>query len=93
MRNLDLWLVVGFAGQMLFGSRFLLQWFASEVKKASVIPISFWILSLCGSAVLLTYAIHKKDPVFILGQAAGFVVYTRNLMLIKRSNPGATQNA
>jgi lipid-A-disaccharide synthase-like uncharacterized protein len=78
------WLIWGFFGQFLFSMRFLVQWIASEINKKSIIPISFWYLSLGGAAVLLSYAIYRKDPVFILGQSFGLVVYTRNLILIAR---------
>ena len=78
------WLYLGFAGQLLFGLRFLVQWVASERKVESVIPVYFWYLSLVGSIILLAYAIFRLDPVFILGQCTGFFVYTRNLMLIYR---------
>lgn len=78
------WLIVGFVGQALFSMRFLLQWVQSERAKKSVIPIAFWYFSLGGSLVLLAYAIHRQDPVFILGQAAGIVIYLRNLFLISR---------
>jgi lipid-A-disaccharide synthase-like uncharacterized protein len=77
------WLVVGSVGQALFGSRFLVQWIASERRKASVVPVLFWWMSLGGGLCLLAYAIHKRDPVFIVGQATGFVVYARNLMLVR----------
>ena len=78
------WLVVGFFGQCLFSMRFLIQWLASEKQKKSVIPLSFWYFSLGGAVVLLTYAIYRKDPVFILGQSVGLIIYTRNLILIAR---------
>ena len=78
------WLIVGFVGQALFSMRFLLQWVQSERAKKSVIPIAFWYFSLAGSLVLLAYAIHRQDPVFILGQGAGIVIYLRNLYLISR---------
>jgi len=78
-------LIVGFAGQLLFTSRFLIQWFASERAKASVMPIMFWWFSLGGGVMLLVYSIWRQDPVFILGQSFGLVVYSRNLMLIARS--------
>lgn len=80
-----LWLVVGFAGQIAFTGRFVLQWLYSEYKKRSVIPVSFWYLSIVGSALLLAYAIYREDPVFIVGQAFGSIVYLRNLQLIARS--------
>jgi len=79
------WLVIGFLGQALFSARFLVQWISSERAKKSVIPVSFWYLSLGGSLVLLLYAIHRKDPVFIVGQTMGNIIYARNLVLIKRS--------
>ncbi len=83
------WLYVGFAGQTLFALRFLVQWVVSERKGESVIPIYFWYLSLLGGLILLAYAIFRRDPVFILGQSAGFFVYTRNLMLIYRKRAEA----
>lgn len=86
MNNLNLWICFGFVGQLLFGSRFLIQWIASERKKESVIPLAFWYLSIGGSAILLLYAIHRKDPVFILGQCTGFFIYLRNLSFIYKKN-------
>ena len=80
-----LWLIVGFAGQIAFTGRFVLQWLYSEYKKRSVIPTNFWYLSIVGSTLLLAYAIYRQDPVFIAGQAFGSIVYLRNLQLIKRS--------
>ncbi len=85
MTRETLWLALGFAGQLVFTGRFALQWLYSEYKKRSIIPVGFWYLSLVGSALLLAYAIYREDPVFILGQSFGFVVYLRNLQLIKRS--------
>ena len=82
---LGLNLLVGFAGQIAFTGRFVLQWLYSEYKKRSVIPTSFWYLSIVGSALLLTYAIYRQDPVFIIGQSFGFLVYLRNLQLIARN--------
>lgn len=78
------WLILGFFGQFLFFMRFLVQWMTSEIKKKSVIPVSFWYFSLGGAVILLVYAIHRKDPVFIVGQSLGFLIYTRNLILIAR---------
>jgi lipid-A-disaccharide synthase-like uncharacterized protein len=83
-----IWLVVGFLGQALFASRFIVQWFKSEIVGRSVIPIAFWYFSVGGGVVLLAYAIYKMDPVFITGQAAGLVVYSRNLYLIHRERRG-----
>lgn len=80
-----IWLIIGFLGQALFSARFLVQWLVSEYKKISVIPVAFWWLSLAGSLLLLSYAISRKDPVFILGQSFGSIVYIRNLMLIRKN--------
>ena len=77
-----IWLIIGFLGQGVFSARFLVQWLASEKKKQSTVPVAFWWLSLVGSLVVLAYAIHRKDPVFIVGQSLGFIIYTRNLQLI-----------
>ena len=68
----------------MFSARFIVQWIVSERRKQSVIPLSFWFLSVGGSMILFTYAVHRQDPVFILGQAGGMVVYLRNLWLILR---------
>src|SRR5437868_5223343 len=78
------WLAIGFLGQALFASRFIIQWFKSEMEGRSIIPVAFWYCSLGGGVVLLAYAVHKLDPVFILGQASGLFVYSRNLYLISR---------
>ena len=83
------WLVIGFLGQSVFGARFFVQWLSSERAKKSVIPITFWYLSICGSLILLTYAIHKLDPVFILGQSTGSLIYLRNLYFISKQAPAA----
>ena len=79
-----IWVAIGLVGQIMFTLRFLIQWIQSEKKKESVIPVSFWIFSLLGSVILLSYAIYRKDPVFILGQCFGFIVYSRNLSLIAK---------
>jgi len=79
-----IWLVVGFTGQALFSMRFLVQWLTSERAGRSIIPIAFWWFSIAGSLTLLSYAIHKMDPVFILGQSVGSFIYLRNLILIRR---------
>ncbi len=84
------WLVIGFIGQALFSARFLVQWLSSEKIKKSVIPKAFWYFSVAGGATLLAYAIHRRDPVFIVGQAAGLFIYARNLQFIWRDRkPGA----
>jgi len=78
------WIGVGFLGQALFSMRFIIQWWVSERQRRSVVPLAFWYFSLAGGATLLAYAVYRLDPVFIIGQAAGLFVYSRNLMLITR---------
>jgi len=82
----QIWLGIGFLGQGLFSARFLVQWIASERRRRSVIPVHFWYLSLGGGVILLTYAIYRLDPVFIAGQAAGLLVYARNLYFVRRGD-------
>jgi len=77
-------LILGFLGQALFSARFFVQWIASEKRGKSIVPLSFWYLSVGGGGILLIYAILRKDPVFILGQGGGLIVYLRNLCLIRR---------
>jgi len=77
-----IWVTIGFAGQALFSARFVIQWLKSEKLKQSIIPIEFWYFSIFGGITLLSYAIYKKDPVFICGQLFGVLVYTRNLYFI-----------
>jgi lipid-A-disaccharide synthase-like uncharacterized protein len=81
----NFWLLLGFVGQGLFTARFLVQWLASEKHRGVVVPGSFWWLSLLGGTSLLTYAISRRDPVIIIGQAMGIVVYIRNMMLAARA--------
>ena len=78
-------LILGFSGQLAFSMRFLVQWIASEMKKESHIPIVFWYFSIIGGSLLLAYAILRKDPVIIVGQSAGLIVYARNLRLIYKN--------
>ena len=78
------WIGIGFLGQFLFMMRFLWQWIQSERQRRSIIPIAFWYFSLAGGMTLFVYAVHRRDPVFIAGQALGLLVYTRNLLLIRR---------
>jgi|SRR5581483_6001824 len=82
--NLDWWVLLGFVAQAFFTARFLVQWIASERAGRSVIPISFWLFSIGGGALLLIYALYRKDPVFIAGQAFSFFVYSRNLFFVLR---------
>ncbi len=86
----SVWVAVGLGGQALFAARFLVQWIATERQRRSVVPIAFWYLSLGGGLVLLTYAIWRRDPVFIVGQSFGLLVYSRNLWFVhQRDEPEA----
>jgi len=79
------WLIIGFVGQAMFFMRFLIQWIATEKARKSIIPTAFWYFSIAGSLILLTYAIHRRDPVFIVGQSTGSFIYLRNLYFIKNN--------
>ncbi|GGA24672.1 lipid A biosynthesis protein [Dyella nitratireducens] len=78
------WLVLGLIGQTVFSGRFLLQWIYSEYKRRSVIPVAFWYASIIGALLLLCYACYKKDPVFIVAQTSGLLIYLRNLQMRRR---------
>jgi lipid-A-disaccharide synthase-like uncharacterized protein len=78
------WVMIGLGGQLAFTARFLVQWIASERAGRSTVPVAFWYFSIIGGAVLLSYAIYRGDPVFILGQSMGLAIYSRNLFLIRR---------
>ena len=76
------WLGVGFLAQLMFSMRFIVQWIATEKARASIIPENFWYFSFFGGILLLAYACYREDPVFILGQAAGLIIYSRNIYFI-----------
>lgn len=82
--SLSWWELLGICGALVFASRFMVQWIASERKGKSVVPRAFWYISIVGSAALLAYGIHFRRAAVVLGQSFGFVVYIRNLMLIKK---------
>ncbi len=79
-----IWLGIGFFGQLMFTARFLVQWIATERAKRSLVPRAFWYFSIAGSLILLCYAIYRLDPVFILGQSFGMIVYSRNLYFVHK---------
>ena len=84
VQSSSLWFTIGFLGQAIFTARFLAQWMASEKRKDSVVPVAFWWLSMAGGMTLLCYAVHREDPVIIVGQALGVFIYVRNLMLVAK---------
>ena len=85
MTTEHVWVGVGLFGQVLFSARFIVQWIASERRKQSVVPREFWYLSLAGALITLTYAIYRRDPVFILGYAPGLFIYARNIYFIHKT--------
>lgn len=89
VQQFDIWVIVGFIAQAMFTGRFLVQWIASERARRSVVPVTFWVFSLAGGSLLLVYALARHDPVFILGQATGLIVYVRNLVLIVKERQRA----
>ena len=82
--SLDWGILIGYVAQSLFAMRFVVQWIASERVGKSVIPTAFWVISIGGGLMLLGYALYRKDPVFIIGQATGLFVYLRNLQFVMR---------
>ena len=89
MTREHVWLAVGFAGQAMFTMRFVVQWIASERKRQSTIPLAFWYFSLMGGMILFSYALYRRDPVFILGQSFGIFIYLRNLYFIYKNRAKA----
>ena len=80
------WIGLGFFAQFMFMMRFMVQWIASERASESIVPVGFWYFSIFGGLLMLAYAIHREDPVFIAGQALGMIVYARNLYFIHFPN-------
>jgi lipid-A-disaccharide synthase-like uncharacterized protein len=76
------WLAIGLSAQVMFSMRFVLQWLASERARRSIVPEAFWYFSCAGGLMLLAYAIYRMDPVFILGQGGGLLIYARNIHFI-----------
>ena len=84
--NIPAWLIVfGTGGQITFTLRFIYQWRYSARAGESLLPTTFWLISLLGSGMIIAYAIIRRDPVLILGQSTGFVVYLRNIMISRRA--------
>lgn len=82
------WITVGLLGQLMFTGRFIVQWIASEKAGRSVVPVAFWYFSILGGFIVLAYGLHKLDPVIIVGQLPGVVIYGRNLWLIRKDQNG-----
>jgi lipid-A-disaccharide synthase-like uncharacterized protein len=87
----DFWLAFGLVAQLLFGSRFLVQWISSERAGQSVVPMAFWFLSIGGGLMTLIYGIVRREPVIILGQALPTIIYARNIMLILKHRARGSQ--
>jgi lipid-A-disaccharide synthase-like uncharacterized protein len=93
VHNLDWWVILGFVAQLFFTMRFVVQWIASERAGRSVVPMAFWLFSIGGGLLLLVYALYRRDPVFIAGQAFGVFVYLRNLYFVLRDRRAASTPA
>jgi lipid-A-disaccharide synthase-like uncharacterized protein len=89
--RVDAWVLLGFIAQAFFTARFVVQWIASERAGKSVIPLAFWLLSIGGGGLLLVYALYRRDPVFIAGQAFGVFVYVRNIYFVLHERRGAVK--
>lgn len=85
------WVTFGFVGQILFAGRMVVQWVASERRRRSVVPVSFWWLSLAAATMLMLYFVWRKDIVGVAGQATGWLIYVRNLRLIYRGAPSEAE--
>ena len=84
--KIPLWLLIyGSMGQIIFTLRFVYQWIYSKRKDESLLPIGFWVISLFGSLIIVSYAIYRRDPVLILGQSTGLIAYSRNIYLSRRA--------
>ncbi len=88
-----LWLVLGFSAQAMFSMRFIIQWIASERAQRSIVPETFWYFSFAGGFMLFIYALHRMDPVFIIGQGTGLFIYSRNIYLIWKNKNKFKQEA
>ena len=88
-----IWIIVGFVAQFMFMMRFIMQWIYSERARRSIVPEVFWYFSLLGGALLLAYAIHRTDPVFIAGQSLGLLIYSRNIYFIWREKKRGDSSA
>lgn len=86
----DFWLLFGIIAQLMFTSRFLVQWISSEFAGKSIVPTAFWFFSIAGGLMTLTYGIVKREPVIIIGQTFGTLIYARNIMLIINSRSAKT---
>ncbi|MEM7749687.1 MAG: lipid-A-disaccharide synthase N-terminal domain-containing protein [Pseudomonadota bacterium] len=86
------WLTIGFTAQLMFSMRFILQWIASERAKQSIVPEVFWYFSFAGGTMLFAYAIYRVDPVFIMGQGTGLLIYARNIHFIWKDKQAANKD-
>jgi len=84
------WKVIGWLGNAIFSSRFLVQWYVTEKRKRVVVPQAFWWLSLIGSLTFLCYSIHQQDSVFIFAYAFTWIPYIRNLVIHRRHKQAHT---
>jgi lipid-A-disaccharide synthase-like uncharacterized protein len=93
MEGIDPWMCVGFLGQLLFFTRFVVQWIASERKRRVVVPAAYWYISIVGTCILLVYSVHLRNPVFMLGFGVTFFIYMRNIQLLRRGRRDSADSA
>ncbi len=87
----DFWLVFGLAAQLVFGTRFWVQWIASERAGKSVVPLAFWFISIAGGSMTLLYGLVEREPIIIFGQLSSNIIYVRNIMLIWKNKATGSQ--
>jgi lipid-A-disaccharide synthase-like uncharacterized protein len=87
----DLWIVFGFFAQFVFFMRFIVQWYVSEKKGESVVPMSFWYISIAGTLLIILYSYHVNDVVFFVANILSLAIYFRNISLARRG-PRSRQN-
>ena len=80
----SIWKIVGWLGNFVFFSRFVVQWYATEKRGRVVVPAAFWWLSMLGSLLLLAYSLRQRDSVFIFAYAFTWIPYIRNLVIHHR---------
>jgi lipid-A-disaccharide synthase-like uncharacterized protein len=89
LAHIDAWFVLGVVGQVMFSGRFLVQWLVSEKHAKSIVPVAFWYFSIAGGICLMIYGLKRAEPIIILGQSFGLIVYARNLYFIRKEKRDA----
>ena len=86
-KDIPFWLLLlGVVAQIVFTLRFVYQWLYSEKAKTSHLPVGFWVLSVIGASLIITYAVFRKDPVLLLGHGSGLIIYLRNIFIWRKQD-------